>query len=250
MSPQYDGLLSSLRLFKENILKMLTNLGFMKLIRLDFETTWRNDEAELYSSQWKNVASSIQFQVADEVNNGIFSGMVYGAANPKTPAGWFQSNRMHETEEQRQARLDQERKRSAENRKRTKTRRHNFCATNCDQQGIKARFSERSKPKLYVGDHLLDPMQEDNLSQNRGSESLPWPAPISSDVKEALLQKFLGQISMSALEEATCAVCNVRIPVQKSKKLPVSKIPNSHLLQAPEELKDLVKRENQSKTQF
>ena len=94
-------------------------------------------------------------------------------------------------------------------------------------------------------------MQEDNLSQqNSGSESPVWPAPISRAVKEALLQKFLEQMSMSALEEATCAVCNVRIPVRKSKKLPVSKIPNSHLLQVSEELKDLIKRENQSKIQF
>jgi hypothetical protein len=94
-------------------------------------------------------------------------------------------------------------------------------------------------------------MQEDNLSQqNGGSESLLWPAPISRDVKEALLQKFLGQMSMSALEEVTCAVCNVRIPVRKSKKIPFSKIPNSHLLQVSEELEDLLKKENHSKTQF
>ena len=94
-------------------------------------------------------------------------------------------------------------------------------------------------------------MQEDNLSQqNGGSESLLWPAPISPDVKEALLQKFLEQMSMWELEEATCAVCNVRVAVRKSKKLPVSKIPNSHLLQVSEELEDLLKRENQGKTQF
>jgi hypothetical protein len=94
-------------------------------------------------------------------------------------------------------------------------------------------------------------MAEDNLSQqNISSESLPWPAPISRDGKEALLKNFLEQMSMSTLEEATCVVCNVRIPVRKSKKLPVSKIPNTHLLQVPEDLKDLIKRENQSKTEF
>ena len=94
-------------------------------------------------------------------------------------------------------------------------------------------------------------MQEDNLSrQNSGSESPAWPAPISRDVKEALLQKFLEQMSMSALEQATCAVCNVRVPVRKSKKIPVSKIPNSHLLQVSEEQEDLIKKENQSKIEF
>ena len=162
-----------------------------------------------------------------------------------------ESNRRNETAEQRQVRVDQQRSRNVENRKKTKVSRHNFSATTCDQQGINARFCERSKRKLCVDDHLLDSMQEDNLSQqNRDSKSLPWPAPISRDAKEALLHQFLEQMSMSALEEVTCAVCNVRIPVRKSKKLPVSKIPNSHLLQVSEELEELIKRENQSKKQF
>jgi hypothetical protein len=162
-----------------------------------------------------------------------------------------ESNRGNETEEQRQVRLDQERKRSAENRKKANIRRHNFCATNSEQQGINATFSERGKLEISFDDHLLDSIQEDNLSQqNSASESPAWPAPISRDVKEALLQKFLEQMSMSALEEATCAVCNIRVLVRKSKKVPVSKIPNSHLLQVPNELGDLIKRESQSKIQF
>ena len=161
------------------------------------------------------------------------------------------SNRRNETAEQRQVRVDQQRNRNVENRKKTKASRHNFCATNQDQQGINARFCERGKPKLYVDGHVIDSTQEDGLSrQNRVSESLPCPAPISRDVKEALLQKFLEQMSMSALEEATCAVCNVRVPARRSKKIPVSKIPNSHLLQVPNELEELIKRESQSKTQF
>ena len=163
----------------------------------------------------------------------------------------IESNRRNETEKQRQVRLDQERKRSAENRKKTKISRRSFCATNSDQQGINATFSVRGKLEISVDDHLLDSVQQGNLSQqNSGSESPAWPAPISRDVKEALLQKFLEQMSMSALEEATCAVCNVRVPVRKSKKLPVSKIPNRHLLQVPNELEYLIKRESQSRIQF
>jgi hypothetical protein len=162
-----------------------------------------------------------------------------------------ESNRRNETEQQRQIRLDQERKRSAENRKKANIRRYNFCATNSEQQGINTTFSERGKLEISVDDHLLDSIHQGNLSQqNSGSESPAWPAPISRDVKEVLLQKFLEQMSMSALQEATCAVCNVRVLVRKSKKFPVSKIPNSHLLQVSEELKDLIKRESQSKVQF
>ncbi|CAF2866381.1 unnamed protein product [Rotaria sp. Silwood2] len=66
-----------------------------------------------------------------------------------------------------------------------------------------------------------------------------WPEPISRDLKETRLQQFLEQMSMSVLAEATCAVCNVRTPAKDSKKIPISKIPNIHLLKVPQELNDL-----------
>jgi hypothetical protein len=89
-----------------------------------------------------------------------------------------ESDRRNETEEQRQIRLDQEKKRSVENRKKANIRRHNFCATNSEQQGINATFSERGKLEISVDDHPLDSMQEDNLSQqNSGSEEYRQECP-------------------------------------------------------------------------
>ncbi|CAF3728126.1 unnamed protein product [Rotaria sp. Silwood1] len=68
----------------------------------------------------------------------------------------------------------------------------------------------------------------------------PWPEPIPRDLKETRLQQFLEQMPMPVLAEATCAVCNVRIPAKDSKKIPISKIPNIHLLKVSEELNDFI----------
>ena len=45
-------------------------------------------------------------------------------------------------------------------------------------------------------------------------------------------------MSMSVLAEATCAVRNVRTPVQKSKNIAVSKFPNVDILKISEELNE------------
>ena len=51
-------------------------------------------------------------------------------------------------------------------------------------------------------------------------------------------------MSMSVLAEITCAVCNIRIPAKDSKKIPFSKIPNSHLLKVDEKFDHLFKSSN------
>ena len=47
-------------------------------------------------------------------------------------------------------------------------------------------------------------------------------------------------MSMSALAETTCVVCNIRTSVTKSKRVPVDKIPSLRLLEVPQDLKDLI----------
>ncbi|CAF4376441.1 unnamed protein product, partial [Adineta steineri] len=44
---------------------------------------------------------------------------------------------------------------------------------------------------------------------------------------------------MSVLAEVTCAVCNIRSAEQESIKMPMSEIPNMHLLKISDELKNL-----------
>jgi hypothetical protein len=81
--------------------------------------------------------------------------------------------------------------------------------------------------------------QEDDNIQSSIRPS--WPEPIPRDLKETRLEEFLQQISMSALAEVTCAVCNIRLPTKDSKKIPFSKIPNIHLLRVDKELDHLLK---------
>jgi hypothetical protein len=80
----------------------------------------------------------------------------------------------------------------------------------------------------------------------RALNRTPCPEPIPRDLKETRLQQFLQQMSMSVLAEATCAACNIRTPAKDSKNVPVSKIPNIHLLKVSEELKNLIKRSSES----
>ena len=81
---------------------------------------------------------------------------------------------------------------------------------------------------------------EDNAHKNTNSALPLWPKSIPRSSKINLLQQFVEQMSMSALAETTCAVCHVRAPVKKTKKLPIKEIPGLHLLVVSQDLKDLV----------
>jgi hypothetical protein len=97
----------------------------------------------------------------------------------------------------------------------------------------------RIKKKLEKKTHENIDTEQEN-TEMRFSIRPSWPEPIPRDLKETRLQQFLEEISMSALAEATCAVCNMRTPARDSKKIATSKIPNIHLLKVSEELKDLI----------
>jgi hypothetical protein len=122
------------------------------------------------------------------------------------------SSRINETEEQHQIRLEQQRKRSQTNRVKKNLEKQTNGKTDIEQENTEMQFSNRP----------------------------PWPEPIPRDLKETRLQQFLEQMSMSALAEATCAICNIRTSAKDSKKISISKIPNIHLLKVSEELKDLI----------
>ncbi|CAF3623585.1 unnamed protein product [Rotaria socialis] len=102
-------------------------------------------------------------------------------------------------------------------------------------------MNETEEQASCDGDSMVGLTQNGNATKKKKcSISPPWPEAISRGLKETCLQQFLQQKSMSALAETTCSVCNVRTAVKKSKKIPVSKIPNAHLLKVPDELKDLI----------
>ncbi|CAF1215625.1 unnamed protein product [Rotaria sordida] len=151
------------------------------------------------------------------------------------------SNRTNETEEQRLIRLEQQRKRSQANKRKRKLEKRASDNSAIQQQDIDMQLNETEHHALRDGDKMDDLTRNENVvNKKKSSTSLPWPEPIAHKLKEACLQQFLRRMSMSALAETTCAVCNVRTPVQKTKKIPMSKIPHFHLLKVSDELKDVI----------
>ncbi|CAF3859271.1 unnamed protein product [Adineta steineri] len=126
------------------------------------------------------------------------------------------STRMNEPEEQHQTRLEKQRKLSKTSRLKKKIEKQLNENINIDRNNIGTQFST----------------------------SQSWPQPIARELKEACLQQFLEQMSMSVLAEVTCAVCNIRTPKKDSKTIPVRQIPNIHLLKVSDQLKDFIKHLN------
>jgi len=151
------------------------------------------------------------------------------------------SGRMEETEEQRQSRLQLQRKRSQENRAKKKIEKRTNSNISRQQQTIQMQFTGTEEQESCDGNSSSDLIPNENvIMKNRNPNSSSWPEPISRDLKEDCLKKFVHRMSMSTLAETTCAVCNVRTPVQKSKSVPVSKITGIELLKVSDETKALI----------
>ncbi|CAF3372377.1 unnamed protein product [Rotaria socialis] len=127
-----------------------------------------------------------------------------------------QSSRMNETEEQRQIRLEKQRKRSQANRAKKIAEKSTSNTLNTQQQNLSAKLNETEPISLcdtHDTHHFTS--NEDINKKHKSSISSLWPEFISRNLKEDCLQKFIQKMSMAALSEATCAVCNVRTQTQK-----------------------------------
>ncbi|CAF3780896.1 unnamed protein product, partial [Rotaria socialis] len=160
------------------------------------------------------------------------------------------SRRMNETDDQRQKRLEKQREQSEAIRAKKKLKNHASNSNTVHQRNIDIQMNETEEQASCDGDSMGDLTQNGNATKKKKCFiSPPWPEAISRGLKETCLQQFLQQMSMSALTETTCSVCNVRTAVKKSKKIPISKIPNAHLLKVSDELKDLIISTQSSTTQ-
>ncbi|CAF4116453.1 unnamed protein product [Rotaria sordida] len=147
-----------------------------------------------------------------------------------------QFRRSNETEQQRQIRLEKQRKRSEASRAKKKLGKHTFDNIDIHRQNIEMQFSEMEEEASLDNSST----NENIIKKKNDSNYSSWPESIPRELKEARLQQFLQHMSMSVPAEATCAICNVRTPMQQSKKVPLSKIPNIHLLKVSDELKNLI----------
>ena len=164
--------------------------------------------------------------------------------------GRKQSQRKNETEEKRGTRLAQQKARSEANRAKKKSDTHVCNSGHPLQPDIEARNIATNQDASLNNGATENITHEDVVSaQERNSARMSWPEPISRESKETRLGTFLQQMSMSALAEETCAVCNVRTSMKKLKRIPISNIPDIHLLEVSNELKDLIRGSHTSNAQ-
>ncbi|CAF1039182.1 unnamed protein product [Adineta steineri] len=188
----------------------------------------------------------------DTIENGptelIVSGSIQNGKNDKEKQRQIQlekkrqdsrSRRMRETEQQTQDRLEKDRERHQLIRTNEPEEQHQ---TRLEQQ---RKLSKNNRLKKKIEKQLNEniDMDQNNIG-TQFSINQSWPQPIARELKEACLQQFLEQMSMSVLAEVTCAVCNIRSPKKDSKTIPVRQIPNIHLLKVSDELKDFIKHLN------
>lgn len=144
--------------------------------------------------------------------------------------------RQNETTEQHEKRLQQQQKLSQANRAKDKL----------DKRSSSGTYTYLRSITAYSGEFEQSETDKEDINKNSTKykdSALPsWPEPIACSLKNSLLQQFVGQMSMSALAETTCAVCHVRTSLKKTRKISVKEIPNIHLLEVSNDLKDLIIR--------
>ncbi|CAF1577353.1 unnamed protein product, partial [Adineta steineri] len=161
-----------------------------------------------------------------------------------------QTSRKNATEEHRLNRLEQQRKRSQANREKKKNEKRMSDNISVQQQTTQMQSAGSEEVTLQDGINISHSTSNANILPKIRNATSSWPEPISRDLKEGCLKKFLHQMSMSALAETTCAVCNIRSPMQKSKSVPVSKITSNELLKVSDETKALIMGSHLSNLQY
>ncbi|CAF1502217.1 unnamed protein product, partial [Adineta steineri] len=78
------------------------------------------------------------------------------------------------------------------------------------QQTTQTQSAGAEEITLQDGINISHSISNANILPKTRNATSSWPEPISRDLKEGCLKKFLHRISMSALAETTCAVCNIR----------------------------------------
>ncbi|CAF1182332.1 unnamed protein product [Adineta ricciae] len=151
---------------------------------------------------------------------------------------YARTSRVNETAEEYQIRIDRQRERSQSNRTNKKLDELAIDNTFVHQQGIHD-HAYGNNGYIYPAHNSKNGIERHDSATNRNKikDSLTWPAPVSSELKEECLKQFLQQMSMDKLAEVTCAVCNVRSSKQQCKIVPTSTISHKDLLKVSNELK-------------
>ena len=133
--------------------------------------------------------------------------------------------RERESEDQRNARLTYQRKRSASNRS----------SESVDQSEVRL-TDQRNRSTI----NRLEKKQQTLLDQYN------WPAAIPTHVKEYCLQDFSDHMSMPVLRQSICIICNIRAFANKTKEYALQNIPNSEKLSCQADLMNIIPKSQQN----
>ncbi|CAF5000979.1 unnamed protein product [Rotaria sp. Silwood1] len=140
-----------------------------------------------------------------------------------------QSNRMNETAEHRQIRLEKQKHRD-------QSRRSNETEEHRQLRLEKQKTRNQSNETIEQRQIRLE-KQKTRTQLNRSNETEQQH---QIRLEKQRKRSEASRMSMSVLADVTCTICNVRTPIQQSKKVPLSKTPNIHLLKVSDELKNLI----------
>jgi hypothetical protein len=136
--------------------------------------------------------------------------------------------REKENDQQQIERLDDQQHRSALNRLNENELRRSVRLASMRQREKASRENENDEKKLRrVRSMSMRRRQKMTLQkQQTQSDRFHWPSAISSQLKEHCLKDFINQMSMPALRQSTCIVCNARTSANLMTEQMLEDIPN------------------------
>ncbi|CAF1642845.1 unnamed protein product, partial [Adineta ricciae] len=72
------------------------------------------------------------------------------------------------------------------------------------------------------------------------SVEVDWPKPVDLECKKSCLKNFIQSMSMKALEEGVCSICNISCYKRDLRCVPYNKIPSIELLKAHDDLYNMI----------
>lgn len=158
------------------------------------------------------------------------------------------ANRSSESVEQRNARLTEQRKRSAANRLSKSVGRKAPLLTqrSHDSEGVESIVRKQHTVKQAPGGNVRNRRVSTEKKQRTLLEQYKWPSPIPTQLKEYCLQNFSDHMSMTALQQYICIVCNIRTSADKMKEYDLKNIPSSEKLSCHGDLIDVIHKTQHS----
>lgn len=151
---------------------------------------------------------------------------------------------MSENQEERNARLTDQRKRSTANRL-SKSEKRKMPRQVFRQQSSDIIQSIGENQQIIEKNQVMNiRRQQQVLAGNRQIllDQYKWPAAIPTPLKEYCLQDFCNHTSMPALRQSVCIICNIRASASKMKEYDLHDIPNLEKLSSHTDLMDVISK--------